>query len=166
MNAKSSAAAFSLCLAFGVLPDALQAQETPGTHHDSEIVEVRSEQDTVYDENWLSVGIAGALIPSYEGSDDYVFAPVPLVQGKLGPVRINPRPAGVAFDFLPKPEAGIGFSAGASVRYRGNRSGSVEDEVVERAEELDAAFEPVKARVGQMNVTVQSKPLSVEMATP
>ena len=141
MNAKSSAAAFSLCLAFGVLPDALQAQETPGTHHDSEIVEVRSEQDTVYDENWLSVGIAGALIPSYEGSDDYVFAPVPLVQGKLGPVRINPRPAGVAFDFLPKPEAGIGFSAGASVRYRGNRSGSVEDEVVERAEELDAAFE-------------------------
>mgnify|MGYP001308898481 CR=1 FL=1 len=31
--------------------------------------------------------------------------------------------------------------------------------------ELDSAFEPVKARVGQMNVTVQSKPLSVQVTT-
>ena len=31
--------------------------------------------------------------------------------------------------------------------------------------ELDSAFEPVKARVGQLNVTVQSKPLSVHVTT-
>ena len=31
--------------------------------------------------------------------------------------------------------------------------------------ELDSAFEPVKARVGQMNVTVHSKPLSVQVTT-
>ena len=31
--------------------------------------------------------------------------------------------------------------------------------------ELDSAFEPVKARVGQLNVTVQSKPLSVQVTT-
>ena len=31
--------------------------------------------------------------------------------------------------------------------------------------ELDSAFEPVKARVGQMNVTVRSKPLSVKVTT-
>ena len=31
--------------------------------------------------------------------------------------------------------------------------------------ELDSAFEPVKARVGQMNVTVQSQPLSVQVTT-
>ena len=31
--------------------------------------------------------------------------------------------------------------------------------------ELDSAFEPVKARVGQMNVTIQSKPLSVQVTT-
>ena len=31
--------------------------------------------------------------------------------------------------------------------------------------ELDSAFEPVKARVGQMNVTVRSKPLSVQVTT-
>ena len=31
--------------------------------------------------------------------------------------------------------------------------------------ELDSAFEPVKARVGQMNVTVQSNPLSVQVTT-
>lgn len=60
----------------------------------------------VNDDTWISVGIAAAALPSYEGGDETVITPVPVVQAKLGPVRINPRPADVAFDFLPKPKEG------------------------------------------------------------
>lgn len=97
--------------------------------------------ETVRDDTWLSIGIGAAVLPSYEGSDDAVFKAIPLVQGKLGPVHINPRPAGLALDFLPKPESGVRFSAGVSMRYRGNRTGDVRDEVVARATPLDSAFE-------------------------
>jgi outer membrane scaffolding protein for murein synthesis (MipA/OmpV family) len=99
------------------------------------------DQQTVFDDNWLSVGVGAAILPSYEGSDDMVFSPVPLVQGKLGPVRINPRPAGIALDFAPKPDDGVQFTAGVNLRLRANRTGNVEDEVVARAASLDTAFE-------------------------
>ncbi|MEE4199187.1 MipA/OmpV family protein [Erythrobacter sp.] len=97
--------------------------------------------ETVYDDTWLSIGIGAAALPSYEGSDDTVVSPIPLIQGKIGPVRINPRPAGIALDFVPKPESGPRLSGGLSLRYRANRTGDVRDEVVERAAELDSALE-------------------------
>lgn len=97
--------------------------------------------DSVHDDTWLSVGIAGAVLPSYEGSDDVKVTPVPLVQGKIGPVRINPRPAGIALDFVPKTDEGLQFSGGINMRYRGNRTGGVGDEVVARARQLDSALE-------------------------
>lgn len=96
---------------------------------------------SVYDDTWLSVGIGAAVLPTYEGSDETTVIPIPLVQGKIGPVRINPRPAGIALDFLPKNDDGVQFSAGVSMRYRGNRTGSVEDEIVARAAQLDGAFD-------------------------
>lgn len=96
----------------------------------------------VYDDTWISAGIAVAALPSYEGGDETVITPVPVVQAKLGPVRINPRPAGIALDFLPKPtDGGIGFSGGLSVRYRGNRGGDVRDPVVELAAPRESALE-------------------------
>ncbi len=96
----------------------------------------------VHDDTWLSIGIAGAAVPSYEGGDETVFKAVPLVQGKIGPVRINPRPAGIALDFLPKPSDGsVAFSGGLSVRYRGNRTGDVRDPVVALAAERKSALE-------------------------
>lgn len=63
------------------------------------------------------------------------------MQGKLGPVFINPRPAGLTLDCLPKPESGVRFSGRVSMRYRGNRTGDVRDQVVSDATTLDCAFE-------------------------
>jgi outer membrane scaffolding protein for murein synthesis (MipA/OmpV family) len=119
---------------------ASQGVETMDVTADVRTIEADT-ADTVYDDTWLSIGIGGAVLPSYEGSDDTVISPIPLVQGKIGPVRVNPRPAGIALDFLPKPETGPRFAAGVSLRYRGNRTGDVKDEVVERAAKLDSALE-------------------------
>jgi outer membrane scaffolding protein for murein synthesis (MipA/OmpV family) len=87
-------------------------------------------QGTAYDGDWLSVGIGAGITPSYVGSDDYVFTPVPLVQGNLFGIGITPRPAGIALDFIPNPDHGIGFSLGPAVRVRSNRATDPKDPVV------------------------------------
>lgn len=96
---------------------------------------------TVFDGDWLTLGIGGALTASYDGSDDYVLSPLPLVQGKLGGVSINPRAAGVALDFIPDRSGETGFSLGVAARLNRNRASHIEDEVVEAYGELDTAIE-------------------------
>lgn len=97
--------------------------------------------DSVFDDNWLSIGVGVGIGPSYDGSDDYVLFPAPIVQGKLGGVGISPRPAGLALDFIPDSDNGPNFALGPSVRLRNDRADQIEDEVVELAGELDRAFE-------------------------
>jgi len=98
-------------------------------------------QDSVFDDNWLTIGVGAGLGTSYSGSNDYVLIPAPLLRGRLGPVRINPRPAGAAFDVLPKSRGGTNFELGPVVRFRNDRADQIEDPIVELAGELDSAFE-------------------------
>ena len=103
--------------------------------------EVESPPPSVYDGDWVSVGAGVGYAPSYDGSDDYVIFPAPLIQGQVGPVGINPRPAGLALDFVKDPEGGVGFDLGVAARMRSNRASKIEDPVVEAAGELDRAIE-------------------------
>lgn len=96
---------------------------------------------SVYDGDWVSLGAGVGYGPSYDGSDDYVLFPAPLIQGQIGPIGINPRPAGIALDFVKDPEDGVGFDFGVAARLRSNRADQIEDPVVEAAGELDRAFE-------------------------
>ena len=96
---------------------------------------------TVFDGDWLTVGIGAGYTASYDGSDDYVFTPLPLVQGRLLGVSINPRAAGVALDFIPDRDGEVGFSLGVAGRLNRNRASQIEDRVVESYGELDTAVE-------------------------
>ena len=96
---------------------------------------------SVYEGDWVSLGAGVGYGPSYDGSDDYVFFPAPLIQGQIGPIGINPRPAGIALDFVKDPEDGVGFDFGVAARLRSNRADQIEDPVVEAAGERDRAFE-------------------------
>lgn len=98
-------------------------------------------QDTVFSGDYLSVGVGVALSPSYDGSDDYVFNVLPIVQGSLGGVDINPRAAGVTLDFVPDPDDGVGLDLGLAARLRSDRAQQIEDEVVLLFPELDRAVE-------------------------
>jgi MipA family protein len=97
--------------------------------------------ETVYDDNWLSIGLGGGYGPSYDGSDDYVFYPAPLLQGRIAGIGIQPRPAGLAFDLIPDPADGVGIALGPVARARFNRARQIEDPVVAAAGELDTAIE-------------------------
>lgn len=100
-----------------------------------------SYEGTVFDGDWISIGVGAAYSPSYDGSDDYVISPLPIVQGSLAGVDIDPRPGGLALDFIPDEDGQIAFSAGIAARVVGNRANRIEDPVVESLGELDTAIE-------------------------
>jgi len=100
-----------------------------------------SEHTTVYDGDWVTVGAGAVYAPSYDGSDDYVIFPVPMVMGQVGPVSIAPRAGGLALDFIPDPDEGVAFDLGVAVGLNSNRADKIKDPVVEAAGELDRAVE-------------------------
>lgn len=97
--------------------------------------------DTVFDGDWISVGIGVGYGPSYEGSDSYKASVLPLAQGSFAGVNFDPRPGGLALDFIPDATGQTGIDLGVAVRLRGNRTGRIGDAVVESLGELDRAVE-------------------------
>ena len=99
--------------------------------------------ETVFDGDFVTVGIGAGIGASYSGSDSYNFQILPIVQASISGIDINPRPAGVAIDFVPDAEDGVSFSAGPLIRLRSDRADieDINDEVVELYGELDRAVE-------------------------
>ena len=99
--------------------------------------------ETIFDGDFVSVGIGVGYNASYSGSDDYNVNILPIVQGSLGGIDINPRPAGLALDLVPDPDEGMAFSAGPMFRLRSDRADveDINDEIVDRYGELDRAVE-------------------------
>lgn len=98
-------------------------------------------ENSVFAGDYLSVGVGVAVNASYKGSDDYVLTPIPVVQGSLGGVDINPRPAGLALDFIPDGDGKVDFDLGVAARLRSDRAKQIEDEVVASLGALDRAIE-------------------------
>ena len=99
--------------------------------------------ETVFDGDYVSVGVGVGYNASYSGSDDYNVNILPIVQASVGGIDVNPRPAGLALDFIPDPDEGISFSAGPMVRLRSDRTDidDINDDVVAAYGELDRAVE-------------------------
>ncbi|TCD04847.1 MipA/OmpV family protein [Erythrobacteraceae bacterium CFH 75059] len=97
--------------------------------------------ESVFDGDFITVGIGVARSPSYSGSDDYVFTVLPLVQGRVGGIGISPRPAGLALDLLPDDDTGPQFALGPVIRLNRDRVRRIEDPVVAAYGRLDTAVE-------------------------
>ena len=99
--------------------------------------------ETVFDGDFLSIGIGVGYNASYSGSDDYAVNILPIIQASVAGIKINPRPAGLAIDFIPDPDEGIGFSAGPLIRLRNDRTDAedIKDDIVAAYGELDRAVE-------------------------
>lgn len=97
---------------------------------------------SVFEGDFLMVGVGAVGMPDYEGSNDGRIRPAGGLYGRIGGVGINPRAAGVALDFIPDPKGQrVEFSLGPVLRYRANRNGSVTDPVVARLGKLHAIVE-------------------------
>lgn len=96
---------------------------------------------TIFDGDWATLGGGIAYGSSYDGSDDYVVSALPFLQGRLGGVAINPRPAGLALDFVHGGGGKVDVNLGVAGRLNRNRADQIEDDVVEAYGELDTAIE-------------------------
>lgn len=97
--------------------------------------------ESVFDGDWLTIGLGAGLSPSYSGSDDYRVFPLPVITGSFGGIDFNPRPAGIAVDVVPDRKGKVSFDFGAALRVRSDRVDQVEDAVVELLPDLDRAVE-------------------------
>ena len=99
-------------------------------------------EQSVFDGEYLTVGIGVAAVPSYEGSDDYTISPLPVILGSFRGVDFQPRGPGVAFDVIPDRQgAKVDFIFGPVVRARFDRQNSIKDPVVRSLGKLDVAVE-------------------------
>ena len=143
----------SLCLALAAplsAQDAISAQTGPASQNSGQNSGQNSDGategppvgETVFDGDFLTVGLGVGLSPSYTGSDDYAVFPVPVVQASYKGIDVNPRPAGLALDFVPDSDTGgPSFDAGIAARLRSDRVDQIKDDVVLRLGELDRAVE-------------------------
>lgn len=98
--------------------------------------------ETVFDGDYLTVGIGAVVGSSYEGSDNYTISPLPVILGSFAGVDFQPRGPGVALDVIPDQDrAKFDFVLGPVVRARFDRNNSIEDDVVRSLGELDVALE-------------------------
>lgn len=96
------------------------------------------------DRSSLTVGAGAAVIPSYEGSDDYRVVPVPQVRGKVKDFAFWTRGPGIYFDAIPNTNPdGLDFELGPVVNVRLDRSNrkSIKDAAVRALGKLDVAVE-------------------------
>lgn len=135
----SSLARVALTLALGIavaVPASAQTDET------APAAVPPDRERTVYDGDYFTIGAGVGVGPSYEGSDDYVIFPAVAFQGQLGGVTINPRPFGLALDFIDDPaDARVSFALGPVVRVRRERTSNIVDPVVARLGRLGTAVE-------------------------
>ena len=98
--------------------------------------------DSVFDDTYITLGLGVSLSPSYDGSDNYVVSPLPVILGRVKGVDIEPRGPGLALDFIPEKEgAKIDWIFGPVARARFNRNDRINDAVVEQLGELNTAIE-------------------------
>lgn len=121
----------------------LVAAPFPALAQDSGTVDDRAaEEATIFDGDFFIVGAGGAYLPSYEGSDDYLFTAMPLLQGSYGGIDFESRGPGISADIIPNPnDSNVNLLLGPSVRVNFDRTRRIKDPVVRLLGERDVAIE-------------------------
>ena len=89
----------------------------------------------------FSVGLGAGMIPDYEGSNDYEFIPIVGIRGRLNGFNFYTRGTYLYVDLIKRGGNALEFDAGPIAGVRLNRTGKVDDDVVNALPELDTAFE-------------------------
>ena len=94
------------------------------------------------DDYSLTVGVGGAITPSYEGSDNYDFTPIGAVFGKVAGLSFQTRGTGLSLDLIPDGrDAPFSFELGPLVHLRLDRTRGIKDPQVRALGKIDTAIE-------------------------
>lgn len=97
---------------------------------------------SVFARDNITVGFGAGLVPSYEGSDQYVLFPLPVVRGSYKGYSFSARGVGLFVDLIKDvPLAKVQYIAGPVVRARLERVTRIQDDVVARLGKRNVALE-------------------------
>ncbi len=100
------------------------------------------EQGRPYDRNSLTIGLGGAYVPSYDGSDDYILTPIGLAFGKVSGFGFATRGTALYVDLIPdKRDSAVDFDFGPLANVRLDRTNRIKDSRVRALGEFDTAIE-------------------------
>jgi outer membrane protein len=100
------------------------------------------EQGRPDDRNSLTIGLGGAYVPSYEGSDDYILTPIGIAFGKVSGFGFATRGTALYVDLIPdKSDSPVSFDFGPLANVRLDRTNRIKDARVRALGEFDAAIE-------------------------
>jgi outer membrane scaffolding protein for murein synthesis (MipA/OmpV family) len=124
------------CLAFaaGCLSSPALAQPTPGGTQLPSPADI-SKRDTV------TVGVGAAVIPDYEGSNDYRVIPAGAIRGQVSGISFTTRGAYLYVDVVPHAGGKVDFNAGPVIGVRFNSRRHIHDAVVELLPRRKTAIE-------------------------
>ena len=94
-----------------------------------------SKRDTV------TLGVGAALVPDYEGSDDYRFIPAAAIRGQVSGISFSTRGTYLYVDVVPNSGGKIDFNAGPIAGVRLTTYRHIHDDVVELLPKRKRAFE-------------------------
>jgi MipA family protein len=97
--------------------------------------------EDVANRNSVTVGIGGAVVPDYEGSDDYRVIPAAAVRGKVGGISFSTRGTYLYVDVVPSAGGKIDFDAGPIAGFRVNKRRHIKDDIVELLPKTKTALE-------------------------
>ena len=97
----------------------------------------------VFAGDWVTLGLGAGYGPSYDGSDEYVLFPAPLIQGSVGGFDFGARGPGLYVDLIAdgNSDKDVKFLAGPLLRFRMDRNSDVKDPVVRLLGKKDVAIE-------------------------
>lgn len=96
----------------------------------------------VFDNNYVIVGVGLGGVPDYDGSNDMKLMPAVGAMGRIGGRAFRIRGPNLSVDLIRhSPDEHLRLRLGPTLRYGGNRSGSVDDPVVDLLPELKSGFE-------------------------
>jgi MipA family protein len=90
----------------------------------------------------LTIGIGGAIAPSYDGSDTYRFLPIAAIRGTVSGISFTTLGTQLFVDVIPdNSENGLDFQFGPVAGIRLDRTRQIKDAQVRALGELDTAVE-------------------------
>jgi len=90
----------------------------------------------------FTIGVGGALIPDYEGSDDYRLIPAAAIRGRISGISFSTRGTYLYVDVIPQGSSNVDFDAGPIVGARFNRTKHhLKDDIVDLLPTRKTAFE-------------------------
>jgi MipA family protein len=121
------------------MPASAQEDSAPSTAAPTE----PSVEGSVFDGDWVTLGLGAGYKPSYDGSDNYVFIPAPVIQGSVSGFDFGARGPGLYVDLVrdTNSDSKVKFILGPQARVRLDRNSQIKDTPVKALGKRDIAVE-------------------------